>query len=40
VGSSFSTSSTRRVISEEWTVPPPLVEPVVLLQKSEKFRLH
>jgi hypothetical protein len=30
VDSSFSTSGTRRVISEEWTVPSLLVAPVVL----------
>jgi hypothetical protein len=39
-GSSFSTSSTRRVASEEWAVSPPLVAPVVFLLKSGQFLLH
>jgi hypothetical protein len=33
VGSPFSTSSTHRVTSEEWAIPPPLVTLVVLLMK-------
>jgi hypothetical protein len=37
---SFSTSSTSRVTSDEWTVPPPLVAPVVLLLTSGEFLLH
>ena len=37
MGSSTSTSSTSRVISDEWEVPPPLVPPVVLLLKSEEW---
>jgi hypothetical protein len=37
VGSSFSTSSTRRVTCEEWAAPPPLVAPVVLFLKSGQF---
>jgi hypothetical protein len=38
--SSPSTSATHRVISEEWTVSPPLVAPVVLLLTSGQFLLY
>jgi hypothetical protein len=40
VDNSPSTSSTCRVISDEWAVLSPLVAPVVLLQISGHFRLH
>ena len=36
-GQFTSTSSTSRVISEEWEVPLPLVPPVVFLLKSEEW---
>ena len=39
VSNSFSISGTRRVISEEWTVPSLLVAPVVLFLKSGAFLL-
>jgi hypothetical protein len=37
---SSSTSSTRRVSSEEWAFLSPLVAPLVLFQKSGSFILH
>jgi hypothetical protein len=37
VDSSSCTRNTRRVIYEEWEVPPPLVATVVLLLKSEEW---
>jgi hypothetical protein len=40
VDSSSSTSSTRRVTSDEWTVSLPLVVPVVLLLTNGQFLLH
>jgi hypothetical protein len=40
VGSSSSTCSTRRVISEEWIVHSPLVAPVVLFLKSGEGTAH
>ena len=36
----ISTSSTRRLTSEELEVPPPLVAPVMLLKKSRQFLLY
>jgi hypothetical protein len=33
-------STNHRVTSDEWTVLPPLVAPVVLLLASEQFLLH